>query len=238
MIAIDPHTHTVASGHYTTDTLREVALAASRAGLFGLGNTEHGPAMLGAATASYFRSLPLTGRIKYGVRLFFGAELNILDATGRVDLDEDTMRRLDYCIASLHVPCCKPMDEAGNTAALVGAMRNPFVSVIGHPNDVKYPVDLPALVATAKETGTLLELNETSLLPGGYRGDNRPRAEVLLRLCRQAGVSVVLSSDSHGGAHVGDVTNCELLLKKAEFPDELVANRTLERFLSQLKHRR
>ena len=238
MIAIDPHTHTVASGHYTCDTLRQVALAAAARGLSAFGNTEHAPGLIGSTTISYFRALHSAERFRYGIRLFFGAELNILDCAGRIDLPEDVMAGLDYCIASLHTPCFRPSDRATNTAALIGAMRNPFVDIIGHPNDCKYPVDLPALVTAAAQTGVLPEINEASLEPGGYRGDNRADTLELLRLCRQKGVSVVFSSDSHGAQHVGIVNRCETLAAEAGFPDELVANRTVERFCSLLRRNR
>ena len=235
MIAIDTHTHTVASGHFTTDTVRDLALAASAAGLQALAITDHGPAIMNSAKAGYFRSLLLGTRERYGVKLFFGAEVNVMDASGRVDLDAETMVKLDFCIASLHVPCCKPAGIAENTSALTNAMKHPSVSIIGHPNDAKYPLDLEELVSCAARERVMLELNDTSLTPGNYRGDVRAEAKEMLRLCAKYGVSVSLGSDSHGRARVGDVSHCEVLLAEVNFPDELVANRTLEGFRSRLK---
>ena len=235
MIAIDPHTHTVASGHFTTDTISDLARAAKAAGLQALAVTDHGPAILNAAKAGYFRSLLLGARTRFGVRLLFGAEVNILNEDGALDLDAETMRKLDFCMASLHVPCCAPSTKAANTSALTQAMKHPCISVIGHPNDEKYPIDLEELVSCAAREKVLLELNDTSLTPGGYRGDVRNEAREMLRLCEKYGVSVTLGSDSHGRARVGKVEHCESLLVETHFPDELVANRTLERFLSLLK---
>ena len=40
-----------------------------------------------------------------GVKMLFGAELNIMDAEGTVDLPEATLRGLDIIIASIHPPC-------------------------------------------------------------------------------------------------------------------------------------
>ena len=235
MIAIDPHTHTVASGHYTADTLQAVAKAAKACGLFAVGNTEHGPGMIGSTKESYFLALPSSERVRCGVRILFGAEANILDESGTLDLSERVLSGLDYVIASLHPPCFRPRDERGNTSALVSAARNPLVSILGHPNDAKYPVNLSELVAAAKETHTLLELNEASLVPGGYRGENHASAAELLRLCAEKEVPVVLSSDSHGAAGVGKVTRCEELLRETNFPDRLVANRDFRTFCSLLK---
>ena len=84
---LDLHTHTIASGH-AYSTLQEMAKAASDKGLQILGITEHAPSLPGACNPIYFRNLHIIPREMYGVRLLLGAELNILDTTGRLDLDE------------------------------------------------------------------------------------------------------------------------------------------------------
>ena len=40
-----------------------------------------------------------------GVRMLFGAELNIMDPEGNVDLPERVCEELDLAIASMHIPC-------------------------------------------------------------------------------------------------------------------------------------
>ena len=47
----------------------------------------------------------------FGVKILMGSELNILDYTGRIDLREGILERLDYTIASIHEPCykCDPL---------------------------------------------------------------------------------------------------------------------------------
>ena len=75
----DYHTHTIASGHGTRDTIDRLARAAAAKGIQILGISDHAPAMPGAASISYFRNLRYSARERYGVRLCFGAELNVLD---------------------------------------------------------------------------------------------------------------------------------------------------------------
>ena len=78
-----------------------------------------------------------------------GAELNIMDSKGNVDLEEPVLQSLDYAIASLHLPCIPSGTAAENTNAYLGALKNPCIHIIGHPDDSCYPIDYDTLVAAA-----------------------------------------------------------------------------------------
>ncbi|HIY19916.1 MAG TPA: PHP domain-containing protein, partial [Candidatus Blautia avistercoris] len=97
---LDLHTHTVASGHAYC-TLREMAKAASEKGLKVLGITEHAPKMPGTCHNYYFHNLKVVPRQMYGITLLLGAELNILDFDGNVDLSQRELENLDVVIASI-----------------------------------------------------------------------------------------------------------------------------------------
>ena len=115
-------------------------------------------------------------------------------------------------------------------------MKNPYVCIIGHCDDVKYPVDYPAVVQAAMEHHVLLEINNSSLSPEGYRGDTRYNDLMILNLCMHYHYPVILASDSHGPGHVGDVSCALELAKKAELPEQLILNysaRELKCFLSR-----
>ncbi len=43
------------------------------------------------------------------------------------------------------------------------AVHNPLVDIIGHPDDGIYPLEYEPIVEAAKETNTLLEVNNNSL---------------------------------------------------------------------------
>ena len=221
---IDLRTHTIASGHGSTDTINDMAKEASLRRLHLLGISDHAPAITGAARASYFRSLKHAPRRRFHVSLLFGAEINIISYEGDLDLDEETLSCLDYGIASLHPPCLKPGSKDENTKSYINAMKNPHVTIIGHPDDSRYPLDYEAIVRAAKTSHVLLEVNESSLSPASYRKDAVSCYRALLPLCVQFQVPILIGSDSHGKAHIGDSVYAEKLLAQLHFPDELIAN--------------
>ena len=51
----------------------------------------------------------------------------------------------------------------------------------------------------------------------------------MLELCRQYQVPVILDSDAHCEADVGNHARALALLKELDFPEELVVNSSLER---------
>ena len=62
--------------------------------------------------------------------------------------------------------------------AYEAVMKKPYVKIIGHPDDSRFPTDYERLVKMAKETGTLLELNNSSLRPASFPGrDKRKSAD-------------------------------------------------------------
>ncbi len=226
---MDLHTHTIVSGH-AYNTLNEMILSAADKGISLLGVTEHGPAMPGACHPYYYINFKVIPRLMYGVRLLMGCELNIMDYEGNVDLKPAYLEKLDFGIASLHPPLIASGTMAQNTAAVIGAMKNPAVHIIGHPDDGRFPVDYETVVCAAKEHHVLLEVNNTSLYdpPRTKRKNSRENCLKMLEYCRKYQVSVILDSDAHYMTDVASHANCHALLAEAQFPLELVANRSLE----------
>ncbi len=237
-IAIDTHTHTLASGH-AYNTIREMAQAAGEKGLKGLAITEHAPEMPGSCQLFYFQNLKVVPRNLYGVELLLGTELNIMDEHGTVDLPEDVISKLDIAIASMHTPCYgRSKGMVKNTSAYLCAMQNPYIDIIGHPDDGRFEVDYEAVVKMAKETGTLLEINNSSIRPGGFRKDAYINDLKLLELCKEYEVMVTLGSDAHFDADIANDTFAKKVLNEARFPEELIANTSLEKLRSLLKRSR
>lgn len=226
-IQFDLHTHTIASGHATTATITDMAKAAAAKNLKLLGISDHGPATPGGGRVSYFRNLAYAPRRRLGVEMLYGAEANITDYNGTLDLEDSVLKNLDYVIASMHRPVLKPGTIEENTAAYIAAVKNPYVRIIGHCDDVKYPVDYFALVKAAMENHVFLEINNSSLAPGGYRGNTKANDLMILNLCKHFHYPILLSSDSHGPGHVGDMSYALELVKLADFPDELIINTSL-----------
>lgn len=228
-IQFDLHTHTIASGHATTATITDMAKSAAAKNLKMLGISDHGPATLGGGRISYFRNLAYAPRKRLGVEMLYGVEVNIMDNKGTLDLDDTILKNLDYAIASIHRPVIKPGTIEENTAAYIAAMKNPYVRIIGHCDDVKYPVDYFALVQAAMKNHVFLEINNSSLSPDGYRGNTKANNLMILNLCKHFHYPVLLSSDSHGPEHVGDFSYALELVKLAEMPEELILNYSLWR---------
>lgn len=222
-IIADTHAHSLMSGH-AYSTIREMAAAAAAKGLQIMALTEHAPKMPGTCGKYYFENLDVVPREMSGIRMLFGAELNIMDAEGNVDLAEGTIRGLDIVIASVHPPCYgKSRTEQENTQAYIRTMENPYINIIGHPDDGRFPINYEELVKAAKRTHTLLELNNSSLRPQSYRKNTRENMLIMLDLCKQYGVHVSTGSDAHVDADAGNFTYVKEVLSYCDFPQELVA---------------
>ena len=220
---LDVHTHTIASGH-AYNTMMEMIHEAQAMGLAVYGITEHAPNMPGSCHDFYFHNLKVVERQHGDLEVLLGVELNILDEKGTVDLKEPYLGKMDVTIASLHTPCIRPGSREWNTQCVIEAMKNPHVNIIGHPDDGRFPLDYEAVVQAAKEYHTLLEINNNSLNPKGFRQNARENDLEILRLCKKYQTAVIMGSDAH---YYKDIRNHERvlpLLEEVNFPEELVVN--------------
>ena len=222
-IYMDLHTHTIASGHGYS-TLKENIEAAQEAGLAYLGLSEHAPAMPGGPHPFFFANYKCIPREYGSLRLLCGVEANIMDYEGSLDLEQGILQRMDYVIASMHVVCVKPGSREENTRASICAMQNPFVTILGHPDDSRYPLDYEELVKAAKRERVALEVNNSSLKPQNVRQNGRENIRTMLRLCKKYDVPVLLGTDSHISCMVGHFEEALAVLGEVDFPGELVMN--------------
>ncbi len=226
---LDLHTHTIMSGH-AYNTLYEMVRSASDKGVKLFGSTDHAPGIPGACHEYYFLNMRVIPRELYGVKLLMGCELNIIDFKGTIDLAERFLKKIDFAIASIHDPCYpKGGTAAQNTAAYLGAMKNPYVNIIGHPDDGRFPVDYETLVCAAKEHHVLLEVNSSSLHPKTSRAGARGNYIQMLEYCRRYQVPVIINSDAHCEVDVANHARAHALLEEIAFPEELVVNSSIEK---------
>lgn len=233
----DLHTHTYASGH-AYNTMNEMALAAKEKGLKLLGITDHAPAMPGSMGLLYFLNLKVARREKYGLPLMLGTEVNVVDYEGKMDLPDTVLREMDVVIASLHVRCIQPGTVEQNTNAYLGAIKNPNVDIIGHPDDIRYEIDYEKLVKAARDHGTLIELNNSSLSPKSFRKNARETDIKIMNLCKKYGVSVVVGSDAHTEEDILNFEYADDVLQEVDFPMELIANTSVEKLQELLAKRK
>lgn len=230
---IDLHTHCISGGH-AYSTFQENVLEAYAKGLAVYGLSEHAPAMPGGPHVFFFANLKVLPDVYKGMRILKGCEANIMDKEGHLDVSDSVLEKLDYTIASLHIPCIKPGTMEENTDSLIAAMDNPYVRIIGHPDDSRYPLDYERLVSAAKEKGVLLEVNNSSLSPKTVRQGGTENVKTYLQLCKEMRVPVILGTDSHYSYYIGDFTYADMALQEIDFPEELVVNTDLEKLRSFL----
>ena len=232
-LKLDVHTHTVMSGH-AYSTLQEMVAAAQQKNLDILGITEHAPGIPGTCNPIYFRNLHVVPRRFGNLRLLLGAELNILDTKGTLDLDEYYYKMLDIRIAGIHLLCWEGGTVEENTQGMINAIRNPWTQIISHPGDGTAELLFEPIVLAAKESKTLLEINNSSLNPNRNKETALRNNLEILRLCKRYEVPVVLSSDAHISYAIADYSFIWPLLQETEFPDELIMNYFPARFLSYI----
>ena len=233
---LDVHTHTIASGH-AYGTLTEMAREASVRGLKILGITEHAHNMPGTCDDLYFVNLRVVPREMFGIRLMLGAELNIMDYEGTIDLPDWILDRLDIKIASIHGNLYRMGTMEQNTAAVLGAMRNPRVDIIGHPDDGSCPLDYERIVLASKEYHTLLEINNNSLRMQS-RKNAKENITTILKLCKKYEVPVVMNSDAHFMVDIANTDHSMALVEEVDFPKELILNYSAEKFETYIAENR
>jgi DNA polymerase (family X) len=128
-----------------------------------------------------------------GIEVLAGSEVNVLP-NGSLDYEDGVLEQLDWVVASLHTSF--RMKEKEMTARMIHAMEHPLVDAIGHPTGRKlelreaYALDIEKVVEAAVRTGTFLEINSAP--------DRRDLNEQNARHAAEAGVTLVIDSDSHG----------------------------------------
>jgi putative hydrolase len=230
-IKIDTHTHTIASGH-AYSTIHEMVAMAKHKKLDVLAITEHAPAMPGSCHEYYFANARVLPRDYNQVYVLFGAELNIMDRSGRLDLHPTTVGEMDINIASLHMHI---FEDGGTrqicTDAYVNAMKNPNIHIIGHPDDSRCLPDFETVVRVAKETDTLLEINNSSLMPSSFRIRSRENIITILELCKKYKAKVTTGSDAHVDWDVGNFGKVKKIFKVCNFPEELVVTTDISKLI-------
>jgi len=137
--------------------------------------------------------LNLGFRVKgLGFRILRGCEANILN-DGEIDIKDEALKKLDFVIAGIHSNFKMPKEKM--TERIIRAMKNPNVDIISHPTGRiiqrrdEYQIDFDKILRTAKETGTILEINSFP-----ERLDLNAEN---IRRAKEAGVKMVINTDSH-----------------------------------------
>ncbi len=228
---VDTHCHTISSGH-AYSTISEIAEAAVEKGLKLIAMTDHGPAMPGGPHIFHIGNQRVIPDYIKGIRVLKGVEANIMDFKGGLDLPESYLKQLEIVIASFHDVCIAPGSVEENTKALIEAMRNPYVDIIAHPGNPYYPVDIDRLVQCAYDTGTLIEINNSSFI--GSRKGSAENCRRIAAKAKEKGVRLVAGSDCHISFDVGKFNKVAEIFKEIAMPEELVINTDPQKLIDYL----
>lgn len=192
----DFHVHTNASDG--RDSLEVMARAGEAKGYEYVAICDHSPSLRIANGLSverlraHIQAIKAFNARRKSYRLLAGAEVDIL-GEGKMDYPDHVLAELDFVVGSIHSGFSQP--EAQITRRLVTAMRNPYVTIIGHPTGrllgqrEPYALDFAAVLKTAKETGTALEMNASP--------QRLDLTDTMARQAHQAGVMLAICTDSH-----------------------------------------
>ena len=224
-IAADLHTHTLLCRH-AYSTVTEVIRSASERGLEGVGLTEHGPGYPGSVGWAYFNTYRDIPRRMFDIEVFCGAEANLMNMDGSLDFTMEQLSRLDLIIASCHKECSPQGSREEVTAMLCKAMQNPYVDIMGHPDNPLYPIDAEVIAAEAARSSKALEINNSS--PAARPGSEGICREII-RAAKRHGTFLSVGSDAHYHLVVGKFDYSLRLLQEENFPEERVINSSMER---------
>ncbi len=132
-----------------------------------------------------------------GITVLKGAEVNI-NKDGTLDIKDEVLTQLDVVGIAVHSHFNLPRREM--TERIVRAMRNPHADILFHPTGrviqkrEPYDVDMDVVIQTARETGTVLEIDAYP--------DRLDLKDEHIRKAVEAGVKLVIDSDAHSVHHI------------------------------------
>jgi len=234
----DVHMHTTASDG--RNSIGEMAEAALACGYGYIAITDHSK-FLGVTNGldekralEQIKQVRAVDRAMKGkIRVYTGIEVDIL-ADGALALDDEVLAQMDVVIASVHSRFEQSREEM--TARVLKAIENPTVRILGHPTGrlllrrEPFALDLPAVLKRAAELGVAMEHNAAP--------ERLDLNDHDLRLAKELGCKIVMSSDSHDSRNLGKMGYGAKQLRRAWLTAEDVLNtREAEGFLRGLRAR-
>jgi DNA polymerase (family 10) len=195
-IKAELHAHTTASDGAMS--IEELAAAAKARGFHTVAVTDHSKASTVANGLSVDRLMEHIESVRRadekakGITILAGSEVDIL-ADGSLDYPDKVLKQLDIVVASPHFALSQ--EPAAATRRLLGAIRNRYVHILGHPTGrlinkrAGLSPDMAAVIAAAKEHGVALEINAHWL-----RLDLR---DVHVKAAVDAGALIAIDCDVH-----------------------------------------
>jgi DNA polymerase (family 10) len=190
----DAQMHTTASDG--RNSIEEMGQAARGLGYDYIVLTDHSKAVTVANGLDEKRTLEQIRRIRAakvpGIKLLAGSEVDIRK-DGSLDLEDYVLAELDVVVCSVH--SYMNIDRKQMTERYLKAIENPYTQIIAHPTGrlvlrrEAFEYDMEAVLDTCAKHGVVMECNAYP--------DRLDLCDVHLRLAKQRGVRIVISTDSH-----------------------------------------
>lgn len=220
----DLHAHTDASDGATP--LGDMAVAAVQIGHEYLAITDHSPRLTVANGLSPDRlraqidQIRRVNEVLAPFRLLTGIEVDIRD-DGSLDQTPELLAELDVVVASVHSKL--RMDRAAMTRRMLGAVRAPYVDVLGHCTGRRVrgkqrppsEFDAELVFAACAENGVAVEVNA--------RPDRQDPPDELLAIAAGIGCLFAVDSDAHAPGQLDWlVDGCDRLVVHGVEPGRVV----------------
>jgi DNA polymerase (family 10) len=185
------------------NTIEEMVEEAQRLGLEYIAITDHTKslAMTGGSDEKKLKqqmsAIDKLNKRLHGITVLKGAEVNI-NKDGTLDIADETLAKLDVVGVAVHSHFSLPREDM--TRRVIRAMENPHADILFHPTgrvlNKREPVDLDidAVIAAAKRTGTVLEIDAYP--------DRLDLKDEHVRKAVEAGVPLVIDTDAHSVNHL------------------------------------
>ncbi len=235
----DLHMHTTASDG--RNSISEMAEAALACGYRYIAITDHSKNLAMTNGLDEKRALEQIAQVREvdramegRIRVFSGIEVDIL-ADGALDLDDEVLAQMEVVIASVHTRFEQSREEM--TARVLQAIENPYVRILGHPTGrlllrrEPFALDMGAVLRRAAELGVAMEHNAAP--------ERLDLCDRDLRLAKELGCMIVISSDSHDSRNLGKMGFGVKQLRRAWLePTDVLNTRDAEGFLAGLRPRK
>jgi DNA polymerase (family 10) len=192
----DPHMHTTASDG--KNSIEEMAEAARKLGHKFIALTDHSKAVTVAngldekRMTEHLQKIRAANNKGLGIRLFAGSEVDILK-DGSLDYSDELLAQMDVVVCSVH--SYFNLERSEMTERMLAAIENPYAQIIGHPTGRlilrREPLDydMEKILDACAKHGVAMECNSFP--------DRLDLNDIHLRMCKERGVKVVISTDSH-----------------------------------------
>jgi DNA polymerase (family X) len=180
------------------NSIEEMAEAARQLGHQYIAMTDHSKAVTVAngldekRMAAHIKKIHTLREKELGIRVFAGAEVDILK-DGALDYSDEILAQLDVVVCSVH--SYFNLDRAAMTERMLAAIENPYAQIIGHPTGRlllrrdAFDYDMEKVLDACAKHGVAMECNSYP--------DRLDLKDVYLRMCKERGVKVVISTDAH-----------------------------------------